>query len=151
MLTEKGLWTRLRTRLIFTGPTLFAFATVMIIPFLYGIYLTFTNWDGIAIDQNFVGWDNYIGVFKDTVFWKSFGMTLEYVFITVVLTNAVAFLLAYVVTRGMKAQGWFRAGFSCQIWWVESCLVSSGSLFLIRYSSLQDKNESHAVLHLLVS
>ena len=38
MLTEKGLWTRLRTRLIFTGPTLFAFATVMIIPFLYGIY-----------------------------------------------------------------------------------------------------------------
>ncbi|KAJ3198312.1 hypothetical protein HK101_006446 [Irineochytrium annulatum] len=83
----------------------------MIIPFLYGIYLTFTNWDGIAIDQNFVGWDNYIGVFKDTVFWKSFGMTLEYVFITVVLTNAVAFLLAYAVTRGMKAQGWFRAGF----------------------------------------
>ena len=111
MLTEKGLWTRLRTRLIFTGPTLFAFATVMIIPFLYGIYLTFTNWDGIAVDQSFVGWDNYIGVFKDTVFWKSFAMTLEYVFITVVLTNVVAFLLAYAVTRGIKAQGWFRAGF----------------------------------------
>ncbi|MBD2868371.1 carbohydrate ABC transporter permease [Paenibacillus arenilitoris] len=111
MITEKGLWNRLRLRLLFTGPTLFAFLAVMIVPFLYGIYLTFTNWDGISTTSSFVGVQNYFSVFQDTVFWKSFLLTLKYVFITVVLINAVAFLLAYVLTSGLKGQSLFRAGF----------------------------------------
>jgi raffinose/stachyose/melibiose transport system permease protein len=111
MITEKGLWNRLRLRLLFTGPTLFAFLAVMIVPFLYGIYLTFTNWDGISTTSSLVGFQNYVSVFQDTVFWKSFLLTLKYVFITVVLINVVAFLLAYVLTSGLKGQSLFRAGF----------------------------------------
>ncbi len=111
MITEKGLWNRLRLRLLFTGPTLFAFLAVMIIPFLYGIYLTFTNWDGISTTSSLVGFDNYVSVFKDAVFWKSFLLTLKYVFISVALINSVAFLLAYVLTSGLKGQSIFRAGF----------------------------------------
>ncbi|KRE48597.1 carbohydrate ABC transporter permease [Paenibacillus sp. Soil522] len=111
MITEKGLWNRLRLWLLFTGPTLFAFVAVMIIPFLYGIYLTFTNWDGISTTSSLVGFDNYVSVFKDAVFWKSFLLTLKYVFISVALINSVAFLLAYVLTSGLKGQSIFRAGF----------------------------------------
>ncbi|XEC95043.1 carbohydrate ABC transporter permease [Paenibacillus tarimensis] len=111
MITEKGLWDRLRTRLLFTGPTLFAFMAVIIIPFFYGIYLTFTNWDGIATTHTFVLFQNYAEVFTDKVFWKSFYLTLKYVFFTVVLINAVAFMLAYVLTSGLKGQSFFRAGF----------------------------------------
>ncbi|WP_141506592.1 carbohydrate ABC transporter permease [Paenibacillus luteus] len=111
MITEKGLWNRLRLRLLFTGPTLFAFLAVMIIPFLYGIYLTFTNWDGISTSSSLVGFENYVSVFKDTVFWQSFLLTLKYVFISVALINIVAFLLAYVLTSGLKGQSIFRAGF----------------------------------------
>ena len=111
MIAEKGVGNRLRSRLLFTGPTLFAFITVMIIPFLYGIYLTFTNWDGIATTHTLVGFQNYVSVFKDADFWKSFGLTLKYVLVTVILTNVVAFLLAYALTRGMKGQSVFRAGF----------------------------------------
>ena len=85
MISEKGLWSRLRLRLLFTGPTLFAFATVMIVPFLYGIYLTFTNWDGISTTSTMVGFENYAYVLKDAVFWKSFYLTLKYVVISVVL------------------------------------------------------------------
>lgn len=72
MITEKGLWNRLRLRLLFTGPTLFAFLAVMIIPFLYGIYLTFTNWDGISTTSSLVGFENYVAVFKDAVFGNHF-------------------------------------------------------------------------------
>ena len=111
MITEKGLWNRLRLRLLFTGPTLFAFLTVMIIPFLYGIYLTFTNWDGISTTSTLVGLQNYVSVFQDKVFWQSFYLTLKYVFISVFLINAAAFLLAYVLSRGLKGQSFFRAGF----------------------------------------
>ncbi|MFB5265175.1 carbohydrate ABC transporter permease [Paenibacillus enshidis] len=111
MIAEKGVWNRLRLRLLFTGPTLFAFTTVMIIPFLYGIYLTFTNWDGISTTQSLVGMQNYLAVFRDADFWKSFGLTLKYVFYTVVLINVIAFMLAYVLTKGLKGQSIFRAGF----------------------------------------
>lgn len=111
MITEKGLWNRVRLRLLFTGPTLFTFLAVMMVPFLYGIYLTFTNWDGISTSSSLVGFENYVMVFKDTVFWKSFLLTLKYVFISVALINIVAFLLAYVLTSGLKGQSIFRAGF----------------------------------------
>ncbi|WP_199624623.1 carbohydrate ABC transporter permease [Paenibacillus alkalitolerans] len=111
MILEKGLWKRLCTRLLFTGPALFAFVTVIIAPFLYGIYLTFTDWDGISVNSTFVGADNYLGVFKDAKFWESFFLTMKYVGVTVVLINAAAFLLAYVLTSGLKGQSFFRAGF----------------------------------------
>ncbi|GAA0135073.1 sugar ABC transporter permease [Paenibacillus sp. YSY-4.3] len=111
MIKEKEWWPRLRTRLLFTGPTLFAFLTVMIVPFIYGIYLTFTNWDGIATTHALVGFENYGKVFQDKVFWKSFGLTLKYVLFTVILVNAVAFSLAFGLTRGLKGQNIFRAGF----------------------------------------
>lgn len=111
MIEEKGVWNRLRTRLLFTGPALFAFLTVMIVPFIYGIYLTFTDWDGISTSHSLVGFQNYGEVFKDVVFWKSFGLTLKYVFFSVVLINVIAFALAYVLTRGLKGQSIFRAGF----------------------------------------
>lgn len=111
MIGEKGFWNRLRLRLLFTGPTLFAFLTVMLIPFAYGIYLTFTNWDGISTTHSLVGFKNYASVFADSQFWSSFGLTLKYVLFTVVLTNLLAFLLAYALTKGVKGQNVFRAGF----------------------------------------
>ncbi|WP_338553419.1 sugar ABC transporter permease [Paenibacillus sp. KS-LC4] len=111
MISEKGLWSRLWLRLLFTGPTLFAFATVMIVPFLYGIYLTFTNWDGISTTSTMVGFENYAHVWKDAVFWKSFYLTLKYVVISVALVNVVAFLLAYFLSSGLRGQSFFRAGF----------------------------------------
>ena len=108
---EKTLLSKLKTLLIFAGPTTFAFLTVIILPFLYGIYLTFTDWDGISATHAFVGFSNYLQAFKDKVFWTSFLLTLKYVFFTVILINVIAFFLAYVLTSGLKGQNFFRAGF----------------------------------------
>lgn len=108
---EKNFWEKLRTYLLFAGPTTFIFFTVIILPFLFGIYLTFTDWNGISATQNFIGGKNYSAVFKDTEFWKSLGLTARYVFFTVIITNTVAFLLAFILTSGLKAQNFFRSGF----------------------------------------
>lgn len=40
---------------MFAGPSMAAFLLFVIIPFFYGIYLTMTNWDGIAATKTFVG------------------------------------------------------------------------------------------------
>lgn len=108
---EKCFKDKLKVFLLFGAPTTFAFITVVILPFLFGIYLTFTNWDGLADATTFVGFSNYIAVFKDIEFWKNFMLTFKYVLFTVVLTNLVAFAFAYILTSGVKFQNFFRAGF----------------------------------------
>lgn len=108
---ENRVLDNIKTYLIFAGPTTFIFFTVMILPFLFGIYLTFTNWDGLSKINNFIGFKNYAVVFSDKGFWTSFLLTLKYVFFTVVFINVIAFFLAFILTRGVKAQTFFRAGF----------------------------------------
>ena len=96
---------------MFAGPATILFCGVVIIPLIYGFYLTFTSWDGISKSKPFVGITNYISAFGDSAFWVAMGRTLIYSAIAVILVNVMAFLLAYMVTRGIKGQNFFRAGF----------------------------------------
>ena len=93
---------------IFALPGLFCFAAVVIIPFLYGIYLTMTDWNGVSDVKNFVGLKNFAAVFQDTAFWSSLLLTFKYVIAVVILVNVIAFLLAYLLTRGFKGQSFFQ-------------------------------------------
>lgn len=94
--------------LTFAGVSTIAFATVVIVPFIYGIYLTFTNWNGIDNKYEFIGFSNYLSLVKDQIFRDSFLLTLKYVFYTVLFTNLIAFFLAYLLTSGIKGQNLFR-------------------------------------------
>ena len=108
-----------RQFLMFAGPTAVLFVGTVIVPFIYGLYLTFTSWDGISRTKPFVGLLNYVGnsgsntvgAFTDKVFWSAMGRTAIYSFFAVILINVVAFTLAYLVTSGVKGQNFFRAGF----------------------------------------
>lgn len=96
---------------IFALPGMFCFFAVVIIPFVYGVYLTFTDWDGVAKVKNFIGLKNYAGVMQDKAFWSSLLLTFKYVIVVVILVNVLAFAIAYLLTRGFKGQNFFRAGF----------------------------------------
>ena len=96
---------------VFALPGLFCFLAVVMVPFIYGIYLTLTDWNGVSSVKNFVGLSNFAAVMRDAQFWKSLLLTFKYVIAVVVLVNVIAFLLAYILTRGIKGQNFFRAGF----------------------------------------
>jgi len=96
---------------VFMSPSLFAFICVLIIPMLYGFYLTFTDYRPIADTYSFVGLSNYKAVFTDKEFIGQFMKTLGYVFFSTIFSNAVAFMLAYILTSGLRAQNFLRAGF----------------------------------------
>lgn len=97
--------------LSFAGPSVILFSAVVVIPFLFGLYLTFTGWDGIASNIPFTGLSNYIALFKDTEFWVSLGRTIIYAFLSVMFANIVAFSLAYLVTGKIRGKNFFRAAF----------------------------------------
>lgn len=96
---------------IFALPGMFCFFAVVIIPFIYGVYLTFTDWNGVSQTKNFIAFQNFAGVISDKQFWSSLLLTFKYVIVVVILVNVVAFAIAYLLTRGIKGQNFFRAGF----------------------------------------
>ena len=96
---------------MFAGPGTVLFLAVVIVPFIYGLYLTLTSWDGTSLSKPFVGLQNFADAFKDTTYWQAMGRTVIYSAFAVILINIVAFALAYLVTSGVKGQNFFRAGF----------------------------------------
>jgi len=102
---------KLRQILMFAGPGTILFCAVVVIPFVYGLYLTFTSWDGVSANKPFVGLANYAAAFSDGAYWVALGRTAIYSLFAVVFINVLAFALAYLVTSGVKGQNFFRAGF----------------------------------------
>ena len=108
---QNTLGYKVKQYLMFAGPGTILFLAVVIVPFLYGLYLTLTSWDGTSLSKPFVGFANFANAFKDTTYWQAMGRTAIYSAFAVVLINIVAFALAYLVTSGVKGQNFFRAGF----------------------------------------
>ncbi len=102
---------KLRQILMFAGPGTILFFAVVIVPFIYGLYLTFTSWDGVSMEKPLVGFANYAAAFADKAYWIALGRTVIYSVFSVVFINILAFALAYLVTSGVKGQNFFRAGF----------------------------------------
>jgi raffinose/stachyose/melibiose transport system permease protein len=104
-------WVNARDFTFFAGPATVGFASVTVVSFVVGIYLTFTNWNGLDEDLSFAGLANYSAAIADSAFWSSLWLTAKYTLLVVVLANALAFALAYVLAGKIKLRGALRAGF----------------------------------------
>jgi raffinose/stachyose/melibiose transport system permease protein len=89
---------------------LIIFTVVLVVPFINGVYYTFTDWDGFKADK-FVGFSNYIKSFQDPTFWSTLRFTLLFVFTSLIIVNAVAFGLALIVTSKLRSKNILRTFF----------------------------------------
>lgn len=95
---------------VFVLPTLIAFTVAFLIPFLLGIVLSFTEFTTVA-DAKWVGLKNYLRIFEDQDFLKSLWFTVRFAVVSVLSINIFAFLLALLLTRGLKGTNVFRTVF----------------------------------------
>lgn len=95
---------------LFATIPLLAFIVVLIIPFIAGLVLTFTDWNGFDM-SGFVGWANYQAAFSDKRFGELLLITFKYVFWVLLFTNIVAFGLALIITSNIRGRGAFRSAF----------------------------------------
>jgi raffinose/stachyose/melibiose transport system permease protein len=95
----------------FTLPTMIAFAISFFIPFLLGIYLSFTKFTTVT-DSQWVGLGNYTRAFTDDqTFVNAAVFTIKFAIVSVVLINVLAFSLALLLTRKIKGTNLFRTVF----------------------------------------
>ncbi|MEW1959138.1 sugar ABC transporter permease [Kineococcus sp. NPDC059986] len=99
-----------RTGLLLTLPAL-AFVTVFVlVPLVFAVYMSFTNWPLIGSYQ-FIGIGNYTAIASDPVFWKSVGYTLLYTVVVTVPILVLGYVLAVVVRANRRFATVFRTIF----------------------------------------
>jgi len=96
---------------IFALPTIVAFVISFVIPFIMGLYLSFTKFNTVT-DARWIGLKNYITAFaNDTTFLQSLWFTVKFTVVSVITINVIAFILALLLTGTLKGTNLFRTIF----------------------------------------
>lgn len=96
---------------VFMLPTVAAFIFAFIIPFVMGIALSFTKFTTVT-NAKFNGIENYFRAFTaDNDFIHALGFTFKFTVVSIITVNVLAFLLALLLTRGIKGTNLFRSVF----------------------------------------
>lgn len=95
---------------LFVLPTFIAFSIAFLIPFIMGVYLSFTEFRTVT-DATWVGFLNYVKVFSNEEFMNALWFTAKFTVVSVVTINVFAFTLAVMLTRKLKGTNLFRTIF----------------------------------------
>ena len=96
---------------LFVLPTLLAFTAAFLVPFLMGLYLSFTEFTTVS-DARFVGFANYVRAFTENrEFIDALLFTVKFTVVSVVTINVFAFLLALALTRPFRGANLLRTVF----------------------------------------
>ncbi|MFZ4451273.1 carbohydrate ABC transporter permease [Salibacterium aidingense] len=101
-----------KTIYFFFIPGLILYALFFLYPTISAIFYSFTNWDGISENFNFVGLENYEkAVTGDSVFVKSVGNNLEFMLFVVIFQTIIALIFAILLVKNTKVNYLLRALF----------------------------------------
>jgi putative chitobiose transport system permease protein len=98
------------TPFLFLIPGVIILGAFIFYPMLNAIWLSFTNYN-IVTDAEFIGLENYKGLFSDALFWKVLGQTLLYLVIVVPALVILPIFLAILVNQQVKGIGFFRSAY----------------------------------------
>ncbi|MHB9295530.1 multiple sugar transport system permease protein [Pillotina sp. SPG140] len=96
---------------LYLSPWLAGFLIFTAYPFLYSIYLSFTN---ITVSGSgvFVGLENYIRSFtREALFYKAFGNSLHYVAVYSPISIIMGLLIAIMLNRKLPGINFFRGAY----------------------------------------
>lgn len=92
-----------------TVPALILFLIFTYIPLLMTLGYSVTDWNGFSKNFNFVGLDNFLQVFKDTEVLQTFGNTLYFTVLVVVIGIVLQLMLAIFLLEKLKGRNVLRA------------------------------------------
>ena len=77
------------------------------IPFIRALYLSFTN-KVVGVPERFIGFDNYLALFGDKIYWKSLYNTIIYTVGCITAKLALGLLLAVILNQKFRGKAFFR-------------------------------------------
>lgn len=92
---------------VFLLPAFIVYSVIVMVPILVSIYYSCLDWNGIG-KKTFVGFNNYIKLFGDSVFRQAFGNNIMYIVIVMVLQLGFGFIIAVLLTYLKKGRGFIQ-------------------------------------------
>jgi len=76
---------------------------------IYSLFLSFTDFTLLkSTGYNFTGINNYISLFKDSIFWQSFGKTIIYIAVVVNVEFILGLIIANMMSHVIRVQSILR-------------------------------------------
>jgi multiple sugar transport system permease protein len=102
------------TPYLFMAPYLLLFLIFIVIPAIYGIWISLHNWDYLLPGKPFVGLQNYLDLFRpeSTIsrpFWQSMEATGKFTLYSVPLLVVIPLLVALILNEQFPGRSFFRA------------------------------------------
>lgn len=94
----------------FIAPNFIGFAVFTLVPMFFALILAFVKWDG-ANPMEFIGFDNFSRLIKDTTFHKALWNTIVYTIGVVPFTMICALALAILLNQQIIARNFMRTVF----------------------------------------
>lgn len=101
---------RMLPYVLFLAPTFIAYTIITIIPVLWTLFYSFTDFDGLS-DYKFVGIKNYVQIFQNDTILKPIQNTLFFALVVPLVVTALAIPLAVILSGKMKTRNIQRAIF----------------------------------------
>lgn len=96
------------TAAVFVLPALIPLFVFWLYPILRSIYLSFTDWDFMTPEYNFIWFKNYVSLFKDSRFYEALWNTLVFTAGTLIPTIAGGLGLALLLRKSFRGSGIFK-------------------------------------------
>lgn len=93
---------------VFLAPFLIFFLIFVVRAVIASVGYSFLDWRLLRPATPYIGLDNYVELFKDSIWWESLVHTVYFTVITVIGTTIVALAAALAVTQKIKGQQFFR-------------------------------------------
>ncbi|MCG8480464.1 MAG: sugar ABC transporter permease, partial [Spirochaetales bacterium] len=91
---------KINAYVVLVGPAVFIYAAVIVFPIIFSFLAGFTRWSGFGLPE-FVGLQNYVRMFTDSVFRLGLRNNLLIVAVSVFGQIPFGFALAYIIYRRM--------------------------------------------------
>ncbi|MUG72051.1 ABC transporter permease subunit [Paenibacillus validus] len=89
------------------SPVLIYLLAVMVLPFGWALYLSFTN-KVVGVPATFTGLSNYIELMKDSLFWKAVWNTIIFTVVAVIGKTVFGMIMALVLNEKIVLRNVFR-------------------------------------------
>jgi len=95
--------------LAFLLPALGLYCLFVLYPTANAFYMSLFQWRGVSGIKKFVGFDNFIELVHDPVFFIALVNNLKIFIAIIIITPAISLLLAQILSTGTKGTGFFRS------------------------------------------
>lgn len=92
----------------FLAPSLLIYVTFVLYPYIQSMYISLTQWRGLAREPEFIGLENFAALLNDNNFWNALGNNAFYIITLPIVTLGLALLFGFVLTQGVPLSKFYR-------------------------------------------